>query len=127
MADFIFDIKTEKYFLLEIGYLLDAKIDRLLHFSGYDIYSMLINIVIGNNMNVKNIIPTTINKSLEFIYADRIGNLKIYECQNMLLEWEKNDGESVQVPESIADILGWYIYDDFNKSNLEIDKFFKIV
>jgi biotin carboxylase len=102
--------------ILEIGLLLDAKIDRLLFFAGVDVYSMRCKVAIGDEMSFQ---PLDKSKAyaLQFIFASQKGRLAIKNRQvskstdinegRISIEWERQEGDMVNPPKSVADILGW--------------------
>lgn len=102
--------------VLEIGLLLDAKIDRLLFFAGIDVYDMRCRVAVGDEINYR---PLDQSKgyALRFMFADRAGKLsiekkRVLELANInhariSVEWERREGDMVNPPKSVADILGW--------------------
>lgn len=103
--------------ILECGILLDAKIDRLLHFAGVDIYERICKVATGES--VEELIPTfQKGYALKFMFAPREGKLNIVSGHDVqqskrgvrsLIEWERNDDDLVGKPKSIADTIGWVI------------------
>jgi biotin carboxylase len=104
--------------LLEAGIMLDAKIDRLLHFADIDVYEMFCRIAAGKLFTPP---AQTFSKgfALSFMFARQEGILNIFSDdtslksisadQRYLIEWETKDGAKVKLPESIADNIGWII------------------
>lgn len=102
--------------VLEVGLLLDAKIDRLLFFAGIDVYDMRCKVAVGDEFNIP---PSDKSKgyALQFMFADRAGRLSIEKRRVLELadignarisvEWERQEGDMVNPPKSVADILGW--------------------
>jgi biotin carboxylase len=125
-ADIIINEKTGEFYILEIGYLLDAKMDRLLSHSGIDIYEMLIDIISGVDIDVSKLLSIKIEKCLDIIYAKKGGKLLINPDYFNTLEWEREDGDKVNIPNSISDLIGWYIHDFSERSKIALDKIFKI-
>ena len=125
-ADIILDTQADNFYILEVGYLLDAKMDRLLYHEGIDVYGILVDIVTGVDVRIKEVFSVKSEKILEFIYSNRDGNLKIKSHGQHLIEWEKNNGDSVKVPESVSDILGWHIYDNKFCHNAKLNNFYEV-
>jgi carbamoylphosphate synthase large subunit len=110
--DFICNNKNSKYFVLEIGYLLDCKMDRLLYHSGVDVYGMLVDIITGVKVRIEQHVQTRKEKCLEFLYTEKNGQIHIdsnHDNGDIDIEWEVGSGDIVKVPDSISDLLGWYI------------------
>jgi biotin carboxylase len=109
-ADVIVSKSGDIYFL-EMGFLMDAKMDRLLHHAGLDIYGYLVDIVTGKQITTKNIPVPQKGYALRFLYAGNDGILlkKGTGDTDILTEWEKEDGDLVSRPQSVADIVGWLI------------------
>lgn len=84
-------------YVIETGLLLDAKVDRLFDFAGFNVYEILINIVTGKEPTVTK--PKKGTYELRFIFQDT----EIKE-DNLLIEGNLGDK-----PNSIADITGWLI------------------
>ena len=125
-ADVIINKTTGEFRLLEIGYLLDAKMDRLLYHAGVDVYAMLVDIVSGVEVCLDETFSIDKNKCLEFMYAECDGRLEISRDRAPGVEWEREEGDSVKVPSSISDILGWIIYDKRKIRDPKFDSFFRI-
>ena len=110
--------------VLEVGLLLDAKIDRLLFFAGVDVYDMRCKVAAGDEINFQ---PLNQSKgyALQFMFADRAGRLSIERRRvieltdinpaRILVEWERHEGDMVVLPKSVADILGWVIVKDVDQ------------
>jgi carbamoyl-phosphate synthase large subunit len=110
--------------VLEVGLLLDAKIDRLLFFAGVDVYDMRCKVAVGDEINFQ---PLNQSKgyALQFMFADRVGRLSIKKRwvieltdinpTRILVEWERHEGDMVVPPKSVADILGWVIVKDVDQ------------
>ena len=71
-ADFIYSEAENDFYLLEIGYLMDVKVDRLLFHSGINPYSLLIDISMGKEISI-NLEDINHNLALEFIYPIKTG------------------------------------------------------
>jgi len=126
-------LSNEGPLVLEVGILLDAKIDRLLCFSGTNVYDMICHVATGQDIEYEK------NKydrgfALKFMFANRHGRLKVNQepelrlstscSQRYNIEWERADGDTVQPPLSIADTLGWILveYSDTRTSFQEAVK-----
>ena len=99
-------------FVLDVGLLLDAKIDRLLAIAGLDVYQLLVRLATGEKLSSSAYrLPNGKGFALRFLYADRKGELlpRIgYELNDRLaIEWERVGGDQVQPPRSVADTVGW--------------------
>jgi len=116
-ADFIYDTKKQDFFLIEIGYLMDVKVDRLLFHSGINPYSLLIDISIGKEISL-NLEEMNHNLALELIYPIKTGSFVKIESKDIEFEWEKDNLEVKNLPNSVADIVGWGIYDTNIFSNI---------
>jgi len=100
--------------VLECGILLDAKIDRFLHYAGVNVYEMICRVAIGERLEEA---TTKFQKgyALKFMFAQKEGKLRIvsdYNTQmsgNILIEWERDNEDMVIKPKSIADTVGWII------------------
>ena len=99
-------------FVIDAGPLLDAKIDRLLHHAGVDVYGIASDIAIGRIPGVTELGGKA--HGLRFIYSDRSGVLKqatpgrfVEADMELILEMEKSVGDGVATPSSVADVLGW--------------------
>lgn len=104
--------------VLEVGLLLDAKIDRLLHFCGVNVYEMICRVACGLDIEYEDR-GWSRGYALKFMFADRPGLLSIgskialetlkTENERWIVEWERQGGDLVWPPESIADIISWVI------------------
>jgi len=102
--------------VLEIGLLLDAKMDRLLFFAGVDVYDMRCKVAVGEEINYRHLDQSK-GYALRFMYADHAGKLAIkkrsvleltdIDHARISVEWERPEGDMVNPPKSVADILGW--------------------
>lgn len=102
--------------VLEVGLLLDAKIDRLLFFAGIDVYDMRCKVAVGDEINFQ-LLDQPKGYALRFMFADRAGRLSIenrlvleltdIDDARISVEWERHEGDMVNPPKSVADILGW--------------------
>tara|TARA_B000000475_G_scaffold271263_1_gene268611 strand:+ start:2524 stop:3660 length:1137 start_codon:yes stop_codon:yes gene_type:complete len=124
-ADVILNTQSKDFFILEVGYLLDAKMDRLLFFQGIDVYGILLDIVTDVEVHIEKRFLKKNEKSLEFVYSDRNGKLNITDHRSFI-EWEKSNGEIVKIPNGVSDILGWYISDYKENNNINLDDFYEI-
>jgi len=102
---------SDKTVVLECGVLLDCKIDRLLYFSGIDIYRLFVQMAV----NLPSLAPNLEDRpsvALSFMFSDREGFIirkGEIKKRNVLLEWEGEEGRKVQPPRSISDAIGWII------------------
>lgn len=103
--------------VLECGVLLDAKIDRLLHFMGVDVYEMICRIAAGERLER---VSPKFQKgyALKFMFGQEEGKLQIIRrndtqiskgSNRFLIEWERDNEDLVRKPKSIADTIGWVI------------------
>ncbi len=93
--------------VLDAGPLLDAKVDRLLHHAGVDVYAIPTATALGNEID-----PGAMRfgaHGLRFLYADSPGTIaKVHSGEPAVaLELEKEPGEEVVPPRSVADTIGW--------------------
>ncbi len=100
------------FLVIDAGPLLDAKVDRLLHHGGVNVYGIAADIALGH-------IPDLLTlgsgaHGLRFLYADGPGILLSAEPgrfehggSEMVLEMEKAAGDRVRTPQSVSDVLGW--------------------
>ncbi len=93
--------------VLDAGPLLDAKVDRLLHHAGVDVYSIPTATALGNEMDPGAVRPGA--HGLRFLYTDRPGAMtRVHPGEpEVVLELEKQPGEEVTAPRSVADTIGW--------------------
>lgn len=116
-------IITDKQFVvIDVGLLLDAKIDRLLDYAGIDIYSLGLDAALGISSQW-HLSANLIKKiyGLKFIYIDHMAVVKSFipgkkKQQNkdgrnisFILEQGKRVGEKVNPPSSVSDTIGWLI------------------
>jgi hypothetical protein len=125
-------VSRKKVFLIDFGFLLDSKFDRLLDFSKINPYKILLDISLGQK-------PAFVEKSLvkksaclNFLYAEKSGKLRVHQRinlpRNTRLEWERADGDDVHVPLSVADTLGWVISETKQMAEKQMNKYlFRIV
>ena len=126
-VDFIISKQTQKIYTLEIGYLMDARIDRLLHHSSVNIYKMFVDIVLGNIISREDYeVANTSKKCLKFFYANNNGRISIKDVPNEIIEWEVENGQNVNIPSSISHILGWHIYDSDNNKTIDYENLYEI-
>ncbi len=98
--------------VLEVGVMLDAKVDRLLWHGGTDIYSALCRTALGRDHGDPRLEHAV---ALRFLFADRPGRLRHLSekpapeaaAGGWAVEWERADGDRVAPPRSIADTVGW--------------------
>ena len=126
-------ISGAKIYIVDFGFLLDSKIDRLFFATGLDVYNILIDITVGKKPNYSETLLLEDNIYLKFLFADKKGRLKINfgikgSSQFEVLEWERASGDIVVPPSSIADTLGWIVAKklDFNNQSVE-RKLFSVV
>jgi biotin carboxylase len=104
-------MSKSKAIVLECGVLLDCKIDRLLYFAGIDVYSLFVRMATKLPLTI----PSLNNRpsvALSFLFSNEEGILirkNKLETKNAVLEWERNEGDVIHPPKSIADTLGWVI------------------
>lgn len=105
--------------LLEIGLLMDAKMDRLLCFTGMDVYSIRCQMAVGKDIqDIRR--DYDFGYALNFLFADKSGVLAIPNDlpitkagdREWTIEWERKNGDRVQPPRSIADVVGWVLVRD---------------
>ena len=125
-ADIILKEDFSDFKIIEIGYLLDAKMDRLLYHCGYPVYDILLDIIDGTKVELNDQLQFQSNKCLVFLYAPKNGKLLIRNKPEHLVEWEKQEQDEVKIPDGIADILGWCIYDSQKVTNIADLDLFKI-
>ena len=123
-------ISGTKIYIIDFGFLLDSKIDRLLFATGLDIYDILIDITASKKPNYGETLLLEDNIYLKFLFANKKGRLKINSgikvpTQLDALEWERTTGDIVVPPSSIADALGWIVAKelDFNNKSMERNLF----
>ena len=126
-------ISGTKIYIIDFGFLLDSKIDRLLFATGLDIYDILIDITVGKKPNYGETLLIKDNIYLKFLFANKKGRLKInagikVPTQLEVLGWERTNGDIVVPPSSIADALGWVVAKklDFNDKSMERNLFLVI-
>lgn len=109
-SQFSFDIKITSdgdICFIEGGIFWDAKIDRLLSFSGINPYSYFIDRMYCGSKAASNL--TTRPTNMQFVYADKAHNFSHTSLNTLYpgdhIEFEKYDGEFVKPPESVADLL----------------------
>ena len=94
--------------LLEIGLLLDAKLDRLLAFSGRDFYHLACRLAAGRP--VPETTPCPMGFALRFLFGrepDRSAGLQACAAPGATVEWER--GSRRYPPGSLADAFGWVL------------------
>lgn len=110
---FSFDILSTNsgLYIIDAGLQLDAKIDRLLYFSGMDIYSTPFRAFANKAVGVSTQIPP--GYELEFLYAESDGVIsslaQSHSNKNYLIEFEKRVGDHVRRPSCVSDIIGWIV------------------
>ena len=112
--DIIYD---KKVYLIDIGLMLDAKIDRLLEFASIDAYFIYLSALLCNDIgDVK--MQLDEGYGLKFLYAEKSGILqKKTQKENVFLE--KDVGSAVRPPASISDIIGWALIKEKNIDEVE--------
>ena len=110
--------------LLEIGLLMDAKMDRLLCFTGMDVYSIRCQMAVGKDIqDIRR--DFDFGYALNFMFADKSGGLAIPNDlpitkaggREWTIEWERKNGDHVQPPRSIADVVGWVMVREKDREN----------
>ncbi len=101
--------------VIDVGMLFDAKVDRLLHHAGTDVYGALLSVAAGEKQHE---LGPMRSSRLRFLYAD--GGLPMSrgererlssfaERTGSQLEWNVAEDDEVRLPESLADVVGWTI------------------
>jgi carbamoyl-phosphate synthase large subunit len=106
--------------VLEAGVLLDCKIDRLLSFSGVDVYQTYINLICGETPQIKEpVYEEGFAMAFKFSFKDGLlSNLDDSHCpSNTKIEWEIDNGDPVYQPRSISDIVCWVIKEGDNSGS----------
>jgi biotin carboxylase len=106
-------IETDgEFFVIDAGPLLDAKVDRLLHHAGVDVYGIASDVALGRVPKMTDLDGKA--HGLRFIYSDGPGVLSVgapgrfgETDMELILEMEKAIGDEVTTPSSVADVLGW--------------------
>ena len=102
----------ERVIVIECGILLDCKIDRLLNAAGVNVYDHFIRLKCGENI-IPDVPPFEKGYGLVFMYASKNGELIINDSlpqkKHVVMEWERNQFDSVNVPLSVSDTIGWVI------------------
>lgn len=105
-------VGAEVGYIVEVGLLLDCKIDRLLNFLGFDVYQSLCKLALGCGENPPDLaFPSA---ALRFFYSNQVGRLVSCEAasasgggEDVRVEWERHLGDTIRAAESTADTLGW--------------------
>lgn len=133
---FTFDIISTNcgLYIIDSGLQLDAKIDRLLNFSGIDIYSIPFRACANKAVGVSAPIPP--GYELEFLYAESDGVIsylaKSHSIKNHLIEFEKRVGDHVRRPSCVSDVIGWIVRkvdagsSDFDDSDSTLSCLFEV-
>lgn len=107
-------VHKNKFYFIDMGILLDAKIDRLFFHRDIDIYLLHCQVCCG--LSYSKILPLRKKSysSLKFIYADHSGvfntdNFVVKTKSNAIVEWDKVEGEPVKKAEAVQDLIGWII------------------
>jgi len=115
-------------FVIDVGPLLDAKIDRLLHHAGVDVYGVASDIGLG--APIAGALSLDRAHALRFIYASELGVLAVglagrvnTQVGSAHLEFEKAVGDQVRPPESVADVVAWVIGSGSDARLVEADLF----
>lgn len=101
--------------VIDVGMLFDAKVDRLLHHAGADVYGALMSVAVGEGQHGLGPMRPL---RLRFLYAD--GGLPMSrgererlssfaERTGSQLEWNVAEGDEVRLPKSLADVVGWTV------------------
>ena len=102
--------------VIEVGCYLDAKIDRLLHFAGRDVYGALCQLSVGEVP--KEWKPLNEGVSSRFLYSARLMELsakdmqaaeEIVSAKGARLEWQVAPGAEVRPARALEDTLGWIL------------------
>jgi len=102
--------------VIEVGCSLDAKVDRLLHFAGRDVYGALCQVAVGEVP--KEWKPLGEGFSSRFLYSARLLELSQAEMQaaealaaekGAKLEWQVEPGAEIRPARSLGDTLGWLL------------------
>ncbi len=112
--------------VIDCGLLMDSKIDYLLKFSGTDIYDLRCRLAIGEKINYFSDWKSfECGYALRFLYANKKGRLHIkYDIIKKILKqqpdliffsWERQEGDPVKLPTSLADTIGWIIVKDSDR------------
>jgi predicted ATP-grasp superfamily ATP-dependent carboligase len=92
--------------LLEIGLLLDAKIDRLLDFSGRGVYEAAFRVTTG--APVGELMPCPSGFALRFLFGPEPDRMGVPAATSpWSVEWERGAGHFP--PSSLADTFGWVL------------------
>ena len=93
--------------LLEVGLLLDAKIDRLLDFAGIDVYDQISRVAAGLDLEPPR--PCPRGFALRFLFGPEPRREVLPDHaegeRSLAVEWESRTGEFP--PRSLADTFGW--------------------
>ena len=102
--------------VIEVGCSLDAKIDRLLHFAGRDVYGALCQVAVGEVP--KEWKPLREGFSSRFLYSARLLELSEEQMRaaealaterGAMLEWQVEPGTKVRPARALSDTLGWIL------------------
>lgn len=113
------DIKItpdRQLFIIECGLFWDAKIDRLWEFAGFNPYQYFIGRVYCNGTNKGEVQNSLKEKtcSMDFLYTDTGKTFYQAEIRQQYpddyIEFERNDGDQVKPPTSVADLLACRFY-----------------
>jgi biotin carboxylase len=106
-----------KLLVVDVGPLLDAKMDRLLEIAGTDIYELQCHLATGQRILPGRFPPPrTKGYALRFLYSRASGVLEPANGKSLptrtprgsgRIEWERRPGDRVGPPSSVADTLGW--------------------
>ena len=120
-------LSNEEAFIIEVGILLDALMDKFLYYIGYNPYKALCSIIVGlpiNNESIKGI-----NKDIyhiRFLYAKESGIVyfkndiedPFLNLKNAEIKWIFNSGDSVFKATSVANLIGYVMFSDTNSNNI---------
>lgn len=112
---FSFDVisKGNNFYYIDYGCLLDAKIDVMLDFVGFDVYSIPAFAISGNLLALK--LNEVVNQdlALRLIYAKKSGRIKVLDSDGLItkelgedVRFFLSEGDSVSPPQSVSDSLG---------------------
>ena len=95
--------------VIDVGPLLDAKIDRALALCGIDVADIHVALATGRRPARSGPSPAALDRghALRFLYAERAGRLDPRAARDADVEWEKRPFDPVVPPRSVADLVAW--------------------
>ncbi|MFT5285921.1 MAG: biotin carboxylase [Planctomycetota bacterium] len=102
--------------VIEVGCFLDAKIDRLLHFGGRDVYGALCQVAVGETPTEWK--PLKEGLASRFLFTSHMVQLSaeqmksaedLVAAEGAVLEWQIEAGDEVRTARSLSDTLGWIL------------------